>query len=144
MKKNKNFHAAALAFGVLLGACGSGAVQASNLNERAVCTVLPGQAWLGETKIKEIFGVSEYLAVEFKVSAANCYEFHAIKKNGDVVEAYYHPVTGAIVEHEVLLQKGGAVLMDGIPSAPKPATPASAAHAHPGKAPVPAPNLVVY
>ncbi len=144
MKKNKNFHAAALAFAVLLAACGSGSVQASNLSEKAVCSVLPGQTWLGETKIKEIFGASEYLAVEFKVSAANCYEFHAIKKNGDVVEAYYHPVTGAVVEHEVLLHNGGAVLVDGIPGAASAATPASAAHAHPDKAPVSAPGLAVY
>ncbi|MCX7257022.1 MAG: PepSY domain-containing protein [Polaromonas sp.] len=150
MKKNKNFHAAALAFGVLLAACGSGAVQASPLSERAVCAVQPGQTWLGEKKIREIFGTSEYLAVDFKISAANCYEFHAIKKNGDVVEAYYHPVTGAVVEHEVLLHSGGAILVDGIPGGVSPASPASvanpasAAHQHAGKAPLPAPGLVVY
>lgn len=140
MKKNKNFHAAVLAFGVL-AACGSGAVQASNLSERAVCTVQPGQPWLGEKRIREIFGTTDYLAVEFKISALNCYEFHAIKKNGDVVEAYYHPVTGAVVEHEVLLRNGGAVVVDSVPGAASPANPA---HPHAGKAPVPAPGLVVY
>lgn len=144
MKKNKNFHAAVLAFGVLLAACGSSAVQASKLSERAVCTVLPGQPWLGEKKIREIFGTSEYLEVEFKVSPLNCYEFHAIKKNGDVVEAYYHPVTGAVVEHEVLLRNGGAVVVDSVSGAVNPASPASAAHQHAGKAPVSAPGLVVY
>lgn len=141
MKKNKNFHAAVLAFGVLQAACGSGAVQASNLSERAVCTVQPGQPWLGEKRIREIFGTSDYLAVEFKVSALNCYKFHAIKKNGDVVEAYYHPVTGAVVGHEVLLRNGRTVVVGSVPSAAGPANPA---RLRAGKAPVPAPGLVVY
>ncbi|ABM36431.1 PepSY domain-containing protein [Polaromonas naphthalenivorans] len=109
MKKNHGACAAAvLACGVLLAACGAGVAQASTPNERIVCSTLPGQAWLGEKKIKAIFGVGEYLRVDFKVSRTQCYEFYAIKKNGDVVEAYYHPVTGEIVKRNVILQGPGA------------------------------------
>lgn len=102
MKNNKALHTALLAFGVLLAACGSRAVQASSPGERIVCTTLPGQAWMGEERIKAVFGASEYLRADFKVSKTNCYEFYAIKKNGDIVEAYYHPVTGELVKRNVL------------------------------------------
>lgn len=109
MKKNHGACAAAvLACGAVLAACGAGVAQASTPNERIVCSTLPGQAWLGEKKIKAIFGVGEYLRVDFKVSRTQCYEFYAIKKNGDVVEAYYHPVTGEIVKRNVILQGAGA------------------------------------
>ena len=92
-----------LALGALLAACGIGFAHAAPFVEESVCTVRPGAAWLGEEKIKAIFGVREYVKVEFKVSKTNCYEFYAIRKNGDVVEAYYHPVTGEIVKRSVLL-----------------------------------------
>jgi len=45
--------------------------------------------------------------VEFKVSRTNCYEFYAIRKNGDIVEAYYHPVTGEIVKRNEVLHAPG-------------------------------------
>jgi len=46
--------------------------------------------------------------VEFKVSRTNCYEFYAIRKNGDIVEAYCHPVTGEIVKRNVVFHTLGA------------------------------------
>lgn len=107
MKKNKAFHAALLAFGVVLAACGSSAVQASTPGERIVCTTLPGQTWMGEERIKAVFGASDYLRADLKMSKTNCYEFYAIKKNGDIVEAYYHPVTGELVRRNVILYAPG-------------------------------------
>ena len=117
MNKNHGNRAAALlACAVALAVFGVGAAQASSPKERIVCTTLPGQAWLGEKKIKAIFGVGEYLRVDFKVSRTNCYEFYAIHKNGDVVEAYYHPVTGELVKRNVILRGAGAAA--GTASAP--------------------------
>ena len=95
---------ALLALGTLLAACGTGLAHASSPSEKISCVTLPGQAWLGEEKIKEIFGARDYLTVKFKVSRTNCYEFYAIRKNGDVVEAYYHPVTGEIVKRNEILR----------------------------------------
>jgi hypothetical protein len=110
MKKIYWPHAAVLACGVVLAAFGAGVgvAHASSPIERIVCTTLPGEAWLGEEKIKAIFGMQDYLQVDFKVSKTNCYEFYAIRKNGDVVEAYYHPVTGKIVKRNVLPHATGA------------------------------------
>ena len=108
MKKSKAFQAALLSFWVVLAACGSSAVQASTPGERVVCATLPGQAWMGEERIKAVFGANEYLRADLKVSKTNCYEFYAIKKNGDIVEAYYHPVTGELVRRNVILYAPGA------------------------------------
>lgn len=130
MKNNKTFQAVLLAFGVVLAVCGGSAAQASTPGERVVCTSLPGQAWMGEERIKAVFGASEYLRADFKVSKTNCYEFYAIKKNGDIVEAYYHPVTGELVRHNVILYAPGAAsAASSTASAAVAASPASAASA---------------
>lgn len=102
MKNSKAFHAAALAFGLVLAAFGASTAQASSLGKPISCNVQPGQKWLGEDKIKAIFGTSEYMDVKFKTSKLQCYEFYAIRKNGDVVEAYYHPVSGDLVKRNVI------------------------------------------
>ena len=102
MQNSKAFQAVVLAFGGVLAVCGASTVQATNLGQPIVCRVQPGQKWLGEEKIKAIFGASEYLDVKFKTSKMQCYEFYAIKKNGDVVEAYYHPVTGELVKRNLI------------------------------------------
>ena len=111
---------------VALAVFGAGAAQASSPKERVVCTTQAGQTWLGEKKIRAIFGVDDYMQVNFKVSKTNCYEFYAIRKNGDVVEAYYHPVTGELVKRNV------------IAVAPDAASAASAAHAPASAGPNPA------
>lgn len=91
-----------MAFGLALAAFGASTVQATSLGKPIACHVQPGQKWLGEDKIKTIFGTSEYVDVKFKTSKLQCYEFYAIKKNGDVVEAYYHPVTGDLVQRNLI------------------------------------------
>jgi hypothetical protein len=102
MKNSKKFQAAGLAFGLALAAFGASTAQASSQGKPISCNVQPGQKWLGEEKIRAIFGASEYLDVKFKTSKMQCYEFYAIKKNGDVVEAYYHPVTGDLVQRNLI------------------------------------------
>ena len=131
MKKNYGAGVVAVLAGSwALAICGAGAAQASSPGERIVCTALPGQPWLGEAKIKAIFGMSDYIRVDFKVSRTQCYEFYAIRKNGDIVEAYYHPVTGDIVKRNVLLHAAGEAAAA---SAVKAASAASAVSA-PGQA----------
>jgi len=66
--------------------------------ERVTCTAEPRSRWLPEEEVKRRFGVEKYALVKFKVSRTNCYEFYAVGRDGGVVEAYYHPVTGRLVK----------------------------------------------
>jgi hypothetical protein len=65
--------------------------------EKIVCTDAPRAQWMSESQARAIFNAPTYALVRFKVSKGNCHEFYAVATNGDVVEAYLHPVTGAIV-----------------------------------------------
>lgn len=65
--------------------------------EKIVCTDAPRATWMSESQARAIFNAPAYALVRFKVSKGNCHEFYAVATNGDVVEAYLHPVTGAIV-----------------------------------------------
>lgn len=85
---------------------GCAAAQASSPNEKLVCTQQARDAWLGEAKIREIFGARDYSLVKFKISGGNCYEFYAIHPDGSIVEAYYHPVSGEIVRHNRIAASG--------------------------------------
>lgn len=64
---------------------------------RVACTTEPRSRWISEEEIRRIFGVEKYVQVKFKISRYNCYEFYAIGREGGVVEAYYHPITGQLV-----------------------------------------------
>jgi len=79
---------------VLFGLTVSGGVLASSPDEKLVCTDAPRSVWLPEAKMRQIFGDQQYELVKFKVSSGACYEFYAIGKDGSIVEAYYHPVSG--------------------------------------------------
>jgi hypothetical protein len=71
--------------------------QASSPAEKITCTDAPRVQWMREAQARAIFDAPRYALVRFKVSKGNCHEFYAVAHNGDVVEAYLHPVTGAIV-----------------------------------------------
>lgn len=78
----------------LFGLSVSGGVLASSPAEKLVCTDAPRSVWLPEAKMREIFDDKQYALVKFKISSGACYEFYAIGKDGSIVEAYYHPVSG--------------------------------------------------
>ncbi|MBS1145362.1 MAG: PepSY protein [Proteobacteria bacterium] len=80
---------------VLIGFNVSGGAWASSPAEKLVCTKSPRSDWMPEAKIREIFGEKNYSLVKFKISRGNCYEFYAVGNDGSIVEAYYHPVSGA-------------------------------------------------
>ena len=81
-----------------LVAAGPRPAAASAPGERVTCTVEPRSRWISEADVKRLFGVEKYALVKFKVSRTNCYEFYAVGRDGGVVEAYYHPVTGRLVK----------------------------------------------
>ena len=70
---------------------------ASSPSESVKCTHAPRAAWVSEARIREHFGESQYVRVVFKTSKNNCYEFYAIGKDGSTVEAYYDPVSMALL-----------------------------------------------
>lgn len=70
---------------------------ASPPTEKVVCTDAPRAQWMSEQQARAIFDAPKYSLVRFKVSRGNCHEFYAVSANGDVVEAYLHPITGVIV-----------------------------------------------
>jgi hypothetical protein len=76
---------------------------ASTFTEQVMCTNEPRGKWMSEEKIKAIFGADKYMLVKFKVSRTNCYEFYALAHSGQIVEAYYHPITGALVKENRML-----------------------------------------
>ena len=89
-----------LLLGVMLPASASTPVEA------IVCTRAQQNTWLGEKRIRQIFGEKEYVRIDFKVSRGNCYEFYAISKNGFIVEAYYEPVAGELVRFNRVSAQG--------------------------------------
>ena len=76
--------------------------------ERVTCTTEPRSRWLAESEMKRLFGVEKYALVKFKVSRTNCYEFYAVGREGGIVEAYYHPVTGRLVKETRVGERGSA------------------------------------
>jgi hypothetical protein len=80
-----------------IGSPASG-VFASTPAEQVRCTSEPRSKWMTEEQIKKLFGVDQFAVVKFKVSRTNCYEFYAVTHNGQIIEAYYHPVSGKLVK----------------------------------------------
>jgi hypothetical protein len=70
------------------------AAWASPPAEKMVCTDAPRSAWMSEQKARDLFKAADYALVQFSVSRGNCYEFYAIDRQNNVVEAYMNPITG--------------------------------------------------
>jgi hypothetical protein len=68
------------------------------------CTKEPKAKWLSEDAMKTKATELGYKAEIFKVSG-NCYEIYGYNKDGNQVEVYFNPVTGAVVEEEVEKKK---------------------------------------
>jgi hypothetical protein len=79
---------------------------ASAPKETIVCTHAAKSFWLGEKKIRKVFGEENFVQVFFKISKGNCYEFYAIGKDGSAVEAYYEPVTGERIRYNRIAANG--------------------------------------
>jgi hypothetical protein len=59
-----------------------------------VCTEAPRSTWITEKQARDLFKAADYALVQFSVSRGNCYEFYAIDRQNNVVEAYMNPITG--------------------------------------------------
>ncbi|MBY0463415.1 MAG: PepSY domain-containing protein [Burkholderiales bacterium] len=88
-------HLASLYLAALM--CASGMASASTPQEKMECTQAPRSQWMSEAQARKLFKAETYALVKFKISKGNCHEFYAVDHQGNVVEAYIHPVTGAQV-----------------------------------------------
>lgn len=80
--------------GVFTLTLGVGLAQASTPAEKVVCTQAPSSTWMTQAQAMKAFGAADYVLVRFKVSKGNCHEFYAVDRQGALIEAYRHPVTG--------------------------------------------------
>jgi hypothetical protein len=62
------------------------------------CTTEPKAKWLDEAAMKAKIAALGYKYKIFKVTTGNCYEIYGQNKAGQRTEAYFHPVTGELVE----------------------------------------------
>ncbi len=103
-------HLVHLSLSLLLAVAALHQAHASPPGEKVVCSD-PGEraSWMSEAKIRAVFGEQDFTQVKLKVSRGNCYEFYAIHKDGSIVEAYYHPITGQVVRYNRVEAKPGSV-----------------------------------
>lgn len=83
---------------------------ASSPGEKVVCSN-PGEraSWMPEARIREIFGEKDFTQVKLKISRGSCYEFYAVHKDGSIVEAYYHPISGQVMRYNRVEARPGSV-----------------------------------
>lgn len=60
------------------------------------CTV-PQEKWMKEADFKARLEAQGYQIKTFKVSKGQCYEIYGFDKDGQKVEIYFDPQTGAVV-----------------------------------------------
>jgi hypothetical protein len=89
---------------------------ASTLAEQHNCTNALRTTWLPEAQVKRNFGMENFSSVKFKISRSNCYEFYAVAKSGEIIEAYYHPLTGALVRETRINTKLSSIKKLQLPS----------------------------
>lgn len=109
-----------LALGLFVGATVPGFAQASAPAEKIVCTQAPRSSWLPEARIREIFEEKRFTLAKLKISRGNCYEFYAVEKNGNVIEAYYHPISGEVVRYNRVMTSNTASEYESRSTAPDP------------------------
>lgn len=70
--------------------------------ERAedVCTQEPRSQWLPEAEMRLLAEFRGYKIVTFKIAKGNCYEIYGFK-SGNMVEAYFDPVTSKLVRQNI-------------------------------------------
>lgn len=70
--------------------------------ERAedVCTQAPRSEWLPEAEMRLLAEFRGYKIVTFKIANRSCYEVYGFK-DGQIVEAYFNPVTSKLVRQNI-------------------------------------------
>jgi hypothetical protein len=66
-----------------------------------VCTNEPQAAWLPAEEMKLLATHRGYRIKTFKISKNNCYEIYGFDRQGQIVEAYFNPVTSRLVTQNI-------------------------------------------
>ena len=83
---------------------------ASSPGEKVICSDPgPRTRWMSEPQIRQVFGEQDFTQVKLKISRGNCYEFYAVHKDGSIVEAYYHPISGQVMRYNRVEAAPGSV-----------------------------------
>ncbi|GAB4016558.1 MAG: PepSY domain-containing protein [Bdellovibrio sp.] len=64
------------------------------------CTDEPKDKWMSEAEFKKMVTEKGYTITKFK-QPGTCYEIYGKNSNGQKVEIYFNPVTGAVVKEEI-------------------------------------------
>ena len=66
-----------------------------------VCTNEPQTTWLPAEEMKLLAIHRGYRIKTFKISKNNCYEIYGFDRQGQIVEAYFNPVTSRLVTQNI-------------------------------------------
>ena len=72
------------------------------LVEKAPCTLAPKSEWFDTDEFQLLARHRGYKIVVFKVTYGACYEIYGYNKAGDLVEAYFNPVTTRLMRSNVV------------------------------------------
>ena len=74
---------------------------ASREQREDVCTIAPRAEWLPEDEMRLLAEHRGYRIKTFKVANSSCYEIYGFDRQGQIVEAYFNPVTSRLVRQNV-------------------------------------------
>ena len=74
---------------------------ASREQKEDVCTTAPRAEWLPEDEMRLLAEHRGYRIKTFKVANSSCYEIYGFDRQGQIVEAYFNPVTSRLVRQNI-------------------------------------------
>lgn len=66
-----------------------------------VCTTAPTSEWLPADEMQLLARHRGYRIKTFKVANGSCYEVYGFDRHGQIVEAYFDPVTSRLVRQNI-------------------------------------------
>lgn len=72
------------------------------LSEKSACTLAPKSEWFDTEEFQLLARHRGYKIVVFKVTYGACYEIYGYNQSGDLVEAYFNPVTTRLMRSNVV------------------------------------------
>ena len=96
--RNSPTHSALLL--LLIAASPNLAAAMEIIHPKIICTNQPPSQWKPAAEMRKIAEARGYKISTFKISNDSCYEVYGFKDN-TVVEAYFDPVTAALVKQNV-------------------------------------------
>lgn len=73
----------------------------SRESQEDVCTDEPRSEWLPEDEMRLLAEHRGYRIKTFKIANGSCYEIYGFDRQGQIVEAYFNPVTSRLVRQNI-------------------------------------------